>query len=205
MSFVTVVLLLRMSKKTKILYLKSTSMQRALCRHPDMRVEFNVPSKLLWDKANKGWSKEPQCPTKLLQEHRLPATPTDVQDRHLQNQHFLHRIIYLSVISVKTTTCQYCRITKYLKLERTHNNHHRSPTPVWTGTAISFWTMVRITMHTSFPLPCSKHYLRLCDERRCLQYWGFWEAGETLHTALRSASWLQPPRFWNETRTTLPL
>lgn len=75
----------------------------------------------------------------------------------------------------------------------------------WTGTAISFQTTVRITRHTSSPLPRSKHYLQLCDERRCLQYWGFWEAGETLHTALRSASWLQPPRFWNKTQTTLSL
>lgn len=139
MSFVTAVLLLRMSKKTKMPYLNNMSMQRALCRDPDTHVEFNVPSKLLWDKANKSWSREPQCPTELLQEHKLPATPTDVQDRHLQNQHFLHRIIYLSVVSVKATTCQYCRITQYLKLERTHNDHHRSPTPMWVNRHCNFF------------------------------------------------------------------
>ena len=59
MSFVTAVLLLRMSKKTKMPYLNNMRMQRALCRDPDTHVEFNVPSKLLWDKANKSWSREP--------------------------------------------------------------------------------------------------------------------------------------------------
>lgn len=91
---------------------------------------------------------------------------------------FLHRIIYLGVIS----------------LGQQPANRPRT-----------FFSNDNQTVHISFTLPCSERYLQLCDERRCLRYWGFWGAGETLHTALRSASWLQQLRFWKETGTTSSL
>lgn len=51
----------------------------------DVHVEFNAQCKVLRDKATKIWSREPLSPTKLLQEHELPTTASDLQDRELQN------------------------------------------------------------------------------------------------------------------------
>lgn len=83
MSFVTVVPLLRMMR-TQIPEEHELA-RSSLWGDPDVHVEFNVQCKLLWDKATKIWSRKPLCPTKLLQEHELPTTPSDLQDRDLQN------------------------------------------------------------------------------------------------------------------------
>lgn len=83
MSLVTVVPNLRMMR-TQIPEEHELA-RSSLWGNQDVHVEFNVQCKLLRDKATKIWSRKPLSPTKLLQEHELPTTPSDSQDRDLQN------------------------------------------------------------------------------------------------------------------------